>query len=201
MLRIQRHWVKSLRDGTAPETSGADSLKTYGLVSRPTTRPGPAASSRRWLDASGADVRGPCHDAVAREDRADRRSVRHRRAPDLRAGAAVALGGRRARVGRAAARRRCDRSRRHRRIRCAVHRRFARHGNGAGARHRPLAGHRAQRRGFRRGGYEGFVGCHAKDGGRNGATSRAPVCLAGRSESSASVGSAANSCASCSRSG
>ena len=32
VLRIQRHWVKSLLAGTEPETSGADSLKTYGLV-------------------------------------------------------------------------------------------------------------------------------------------------------------------------
>jgi predicted dehydrogenase len=32
VLRVQRHWVQCLRDGREPETSGADSLKTYGLV-------------------------------------------------------------------------------------------------------------------------------------------------------------------------
>jgi predicted dehydrogenase len=32
VLRIQRHWVQCLRDKREPETSGADSLKTYGLV-------------------------------------------------------------------------------------------------------------------------------------------------------------------------
>lgn len=32
VLRIQRHWVQCLREGRVPETSGVDSLKTYGLV-------------------------------------------------------------------------------------------------------------------------------------------------------------------------
>jgi predicted dehydrogenase len=32
VLRVQEHWVKCLREGREPETSGADSLKTYGLV-------------------------------------------------------------------------------------------------------------------------------------------------------------------------
>jgi predicted dehydrogenase len=32
VFNIQRHWVESLRHRTVPETSGADSLKTYGLV-------------------------------------------------------------------------------------------------------------------------------------------------------------------------
>jgi D-apiose dehydrogenase len=32
VLRIQRHWVEKLRLGAEPETSGSDSLKTYGLV-------------------------------------------------------------------------------------------------------------------------------------------------------------------------
>jgi predicted dehydrogenase len=32
VLRIQRHWVQCLREKRAPETSGGDSLKTYGLV-------------------------------------------------------------------------------------------------------------------------------------------------------------------------
>ncbi len=32
MLRVQQHWVQCLREGREPETSGADSLKTYGLV-------------------------------------------------------------------------------------------------------------------------------------------------------------------------
>ena len=32
VLRTQQHWVKSLREKTEPETSGRDSLKTYGLV-------------------------------------------------------------------------------------------------------------------------------------------------------------------------
>lgn len=32
VLRVQRHWVQCLRDKREPETSGADSLKTYGLV-------------------------------------------------------------------------------------------------------------------------------------------------------------------------
>ena len=32
VLRVQQHWVSSLRQGTEPETSGTDSLKTYGLV-------------------------------------------------------------------------------------------------------------------------------------------------------------------------
>jgi len=32
VLRIQRHWVQCLRDGREPETSGAASLRTYGLV-------------------------------------------------------------------------------------------------------------------------------------------------------------------------
>ena len=32
VLRIQRHWVEALRQGAEPETSGSDSLKTYGLV-------------------------------------------------------------------------------------------------------------------------------------------------------------------------
>jgi predicted dehydrogenase len=32
VLRTQQHFVDSLRAGTEPETSGADSLKTYGLV-------------------------------------------------------------------------------------------------------------------------------------------------------------------------
>jgi D-apiose dehydrogenase len=32
VLRIQRHWVQCLREKRQPETSGADSLKTYGLV-------------------------------------------------------------------------------------------------------------------------------------------------------------------------
>jgi D-apiose dehydrogenase len=32
VLRTQQHWVRSLRDGSEPETSGRDSLKTYGLV-------------------------------------------------------------------------------------------------------------------------------------------------------------------------
>ena len=32
VLRIQRHWVECLQEGREPETSGADSLKTYGLV-------------------------------------------------------------------------------------------------------------------------------------------------------------------------
>ena len=32
VARIQRHWVECLRDGRTPETSGADSLRTYGLV-------------------------------------------------------------------------------------------------------------------------------------------------------------------------
>lgn len=32
VARIQRHWVECLREGRAPETSGADSLRTYGLV-------------------------------------------------------------------------------------------------------------------------------------------------------------------------
>lgn len=30
--RTQEHWVRALRDGTVPETSGDDSLKTYALV-------------------------------------------------------------------------------------------------------------------------------------------------------------------------
>jgi D-apiose dehydrogenase len=32
VLRVEQHWVKSLREKCEPETSGADSLKTYGLV-------------------------------------------------------------------------------------------------------------------------------------------------------------------------
>lgn len=32
VLRIQKHWVQCLREKREPETSGADSLKTYGLV-------------------------------------------------------------------------------------------------------------------------------------------------------------------------
>ena len=32
VLRTQRHFVDCLRNGTEPETSGTDSLKTYGLV-------------------------------------------------------------------------------------------------------------------------------------------------------------------------
>ena len=32
VLRVQRHWVRCLREKREPETSGADSLKTYGLV-------------------------------------------------------------------------------------------------------------------------------------------------------------------------
>jgi D-apiose dehydrogenase len=32
VLKIQQHWVNCLRDGLEPETAGADSLKTYGLV-------------------------------------------------------------------------------------------------------------------------------------------------------------------------
>jgi predicted dehydrogenase len=32
VLRVQRHWAQCLREGREPETSGADSLKTYGLV-------------------------------------------------------------------------------------------------------------------------------------------------------------------------
>lgn len=32
VLRVQQHWVDCLRSGAEPETSGADSLKTYGLV-------------------------------------------------------------------------------------------------------------------------------------------------------------------------
>lgn len=32
VLRVERHWVKSLREKREPETSGADSLKTHGLV-------------------------------------------------------------------------------------------------------------------------------------------------------------------------
>jgi len=30
--RVHQHWVQCLREGREPETSGADSLKTYGLV-------------------------------------------------------------------------------------------------------------------------------------------------------------------------
>jgi D-apiose dehydrogenase len=32
VLRVEQHWVKCLRERREPETSGADSLKTYGLV-------------------------------------------------------------------------------------------------------------------------------------------------------------------------
>ncbi len=32
VLRIEQHWVRCLREEREPETSGADSLKTYGLV-------------------------------------------------------------------------------------------------------------------------------------------------------------------------
>ena len=32
VVRVQEHWVDCLRAGAEPETSGADSLKTYGLV-------------------------------------------------------------------------------------------------------------------------------------------------------------------------
>jgi D-apiose dehydrogenase len=32
VLRVQQHWVQCLQEGREPETSGADSLKTYGLV-------------------------------------------------------------------------------------------------------------------------------------------------------------------------
>jgi len=32
VLRVQQHWVQCLRERREPETSGADSLKTYGLV-------------------------------------------------------------------------------------------------------------------------------------------------------------------------
>ena len=32
VVRTQRHWVRALREGIEPETSGGDSLKTYGLV-------------------------------------------------------------------------------------------------------------------------------------------------------------------------
>jgi predicted dehydrogenase len=32
VLNAQRHWVEALRSGRAPETSGADNLKTYALV-------------------------------------------------------------------------------------------------------------------------------------------------------------------------
>jgi predicted dehydrogenase len=32
VLMIQQHWINCLRSGTEPETSGADSLKTYRLV-------------------------------------------------------------------------------------------------------------------------------------------------------------------------
>ncbi len=32
VLRVQQHWVQCLREKREPETSGADSLKTYGLV-------------------------------------------------------------------------------------------------------------------------------------------------------------------------
>ena len=32
VLRVQQHWVRCFREKREPETSGADSLKTYGLV-------------------------------------------------------------------------------------------------------------------------------------------------------------------------
>jgi predicted dehydrogenase len=32
VLRVQQHWVRCLRENREPETSGADSLKTYSLV-------------------------------------------------------------------------------------------------------------------------------------------------------------------------
>ena len=32
VLRVQQHWVDALRRGVEPETSGRDSLETYGLV-------------------------------------------------------------------------------------------------------------------------------------------------------------------------
>ena len=32
VLRVEQHWVRCLREQREPETSGADSLKTYGLV-------------------------------------------------------------------------------------------------------------------------------------------------------------------------
>ena len=32
VLRVEQHWVRCLRENREPETSGADSLKTYGLV-------------------------------------------------------------------------------------------------------------------------------------------------------------------------
>ncbi len=32
VLRVEQHWVRCLREKCEPETSGADSLKTYGLV-------------------------------------------------------------------------------------------------------------------------------------------------------------------------
>ena len=32
VLRVEQHWVQCLRENRKPETSGADSLKTYGLV-------------------------------------------------------------------------------------------------------------------------------------------------------------------------
>jgi predicted dehydrogenase len=32
VLRVQQHWVRCFREKREPETSGADSLRTYGLV-------------------------------------------------------------------------------------------------------------------------------------------------------------------------
>ena len=32
VLRVEQHWVRCLQEKREPETSGADSLKTYGLV-------------------------------------------------------------------------------------------------------------------------------------------------------------------------
>jgi predicted dehydrogenase len=32
VLRVQEHWVRCFREKREPETSGSDSLRTYGLV-------------------------------------------------------------------------------------------------------------------------------------------------------------------------
>jgi predicted dehydrogenase len=49
-LRTQQHWVASLRQGTEPETSGSDALKTYGLVfgAYASARSGLAVEPLRW---------------------------------------------------------------------------------------------------------------------------------------------------------
>ena len=81
VLRVQQHWVRCLREKREPETSGADSLKTYGLVfsAYESARTGeafdPMAMTRHLLDGQ----RG--HERDERKDRPERRPLRYARRP------------------------------------------------------------------------------------------------------------------------